>query len=82
LLDWALWLKFAKFGFIGRPCINASFIAISSENDISAGSIEDYQIKHERVSEDFVKPLIEMYSQEKQQFQQPIENDNGILKVI
>jgi hypothetical protein len=62
LLDWALWLKFAQFGYIGHPCKEANFVAISSENDISAGSPEDYQLKHQRVHEDFVKPLIKQVS--------------------
>ncbi len=57
LLDWALWLKFAQFGYVGVPCKSANFVAISSENDISAGNPEDYQLKHNRIVEDFVKPL-------------------------
>jgi hypothetical protein len=57
LLDWALWLKFAQLGFVGVPCPTANFVAISSENDISAGNPEDYQLKHNRIIEDFVKPL-------------------------
>lgn len=57
LLDWALWLKFAQMGFVGVPCPTAHFVAISSEDDISAGGVEDYQLKHQRITEDFVKPL-------------------------
>jgi hypothetical protein len=51
-----------QFGYIGHPCKEANFVAISSENDISAGSPEDYQLKHQRVHEDFVKPLIKQVS--------------------
>jgi hypothetical protein len=62
LLDWALWLKFAQFGYIGHPCKEANFLAISSADDISAGTPEDYQLKHQRVYEDFVKPLVKQVS--------------------
>ena len=62
LLDWALWLKFAQFGYVGYPCTEASFIAVSSASDISAGNPEDYQIKHQRVHKDFVEPLIKQIS--------------------
>jgi hypothetical protein len=62
LLDWALWLKFARLGFMGTPCTTTSFVAVSTEKDISAGTTEDYQQKHVRVHNDFVKPLIEELS--------------------
>jgi len=55
LLDWAFLLKLLKAEFIGMPCPEASFIAVSNPNDISAGSHEDYKIKHQRVINDFLK---------------------------
>lgn len=59
LLDWCLWLKFFSHNLYGVPTTNASFIAQSSENDISAGSVEDYKLKKSRVVEDFIKPIFE-----------------------
>lgn len=83
LLDWALWLKFAQLGFVGFPCRSASFVAISSETDISAGTPEDYQIKHQRVSEDFVKPLIDQYGPKAQaQKSASYEPADSLVKVI
>lgn len=57
LLDWCLWLKFLKNGMYGVNCPSASFIAVSSEDDISAGSREDYLLKYQRVIKDFIKPM-------------------------
>lgn len=64
LLDWALWLKFFHNGYYGMPCPNARFIAKSTDKDISAGSQQDYDEKRKRVLQDFVKPLVEKYSQQ------------------
>jgi hypothetical protein len=58
LLDWAFLLKLLKVGYVGIPCPEASFIAVSNTNDISAGSAEDYKIKHARVSKDFILPMV------------------------
>jgi hypothetical protein len=58
LLDYAFLLKCFKFGFVGVPVPEASFVAKSTKNDISAGSNEDYKIKYQRVYEDFIKPLL------------------------
>jgi len=58
LLDWALWLKFLWYGYVGIPCPQANFTAISSEKDISSKGQEDYRIKSERVIQDFVLPFI------------------------
>ena len=58
LLDWCLWLKFLDNEYFGEPCTKASFIAISTENDISAGTVDDFHLKKRRVFNDFVKPLI------------------------
>lgn len=61
LLDWCLWLKFLYYGAIGVPCPEAKFVAISTKDDISAGSSDDYRIKAERVAQDFVQPVIDKY---------------------
>lgn len=58
LLDWAFLLKCYKKGYIGIPEPNASFIAHSTENDVSSGNIMDYKVKFQRVFQDFVIPLI------------------------
>jgi len=57
LLDWAFLLKLLKAGYVGIPCPEASFIAVSNSNDISAGSAKDYKIKYQRVVNDFIKPI-------------------------
>lgn len=58
LLDWAFLIKCFSHGFIGVPEPRAGFIAHSTEDDISAGSQEDYKEKYMRVFEDFIKPII------------------------
>ena len=58
LLDWCLWLKLFFNGFRGIPCPEASFIAVSTQNDISSRSAEDFKIKKDRVLRDFVAPII------------------------
>jgi hypothetical protein len=64
LLDWCMWLKFYQHGYIGMPCPIAKFVAISSENDISAGTAEDFELKRRRVMTDFVNPIIEKAKKE------------------
>jgi len=61
LLDWCLWLKFFSKGYIGKTCKNASFIAVSKEKDVSAGSLEELNLKKGRVFNDFIKPIIDGY---------------------
>lgn len=56
LLDWCLWLKFMSYGYIGQPCPDAFFIAISDEKSVSSGSNEDYWKKFNEVQKDFVEP--------------------------
>lgn len=58
LLDWALWLKFLQHGYSGIPCTDASFIAHSDKEDVSAGTKEDYKLKWQRVRSDFAMPII------------------------
>lgn len=58
LLDWAFLLKCYGEGFMGIGCPEASFVAQSTANDISAGSNEDYTIKSKRVYTDFIKPFL------------------------
>ena len=57
LLDYAMILKLFGAGYKGIPCPEANFIAISTKNDISAGSETDYWIKYNRVKRDFIQPL-------------------------
>ena len=57
LLDWALWLKFLKYGFIGIPVKDAYFTAFASQNSISAGSRDDYVQKYQWVYRNFIEPL-------------------------
>jgi len=58
LLDWCFLLKCYGKGYMGIPCPEASFVAKSSKNDVSAGTNEDYTIKSRRVYEHFIKPLL------------------------
>ncbi len=59
LSDWAMWLKCYKFGYIGKVCPQASFIAISTKDDISAGSSNEYSTTKELVVERYIKPLMD-----------------------
>lgn len=52
LLDWAFLLKCLNAGYIGKPCAGY-FTAHSTKNSISSRSMEDYNIKKERVMRDF-----------------------------
>jgi len=61
LSDYAFFLKLFYNGYHGIPCANASFVAISSKDDISAGSQEEYIETFKRIQEDFVKPIKEKY---------------------
>lgn len=54
LSDWAFFLKAAKMGYKGILCSNTSFIAISTENDISAGSQEEFIKTRDMVIENFI----------------------------
>jgi len=54
LLDWALWLKFLKKGYIGTPHSGTSFMAVASKESVSAGSNDDYHKKREWVLKNFV----------------------------
>lgn len=62
LLDWTFFLKLFYNGYIGVPCPEANFTVISSKNDISAGSEQEYNTKRILVIENFCKPIIEKYS--------------------
>ena len=55
LLDWALWLKFLNRGYVGIPTNKeTSFIAIASENSVSARDSNDYHEKHKWVVDNFI----------------------------
>ncbi len=60
LSDWAMWLKCYRQGYIGKLCQDASFIAMSTAGDISAGSTQEYSITRELVMERYIKPLLQM----------------------
>lgn len=62
LLDWAFMLKLYYNGYYGIPCKDATFIAQSTKSDVSAGTQQDYTLKHKRVSEDFIIPIINKFS--------------------
>lgn len=62
LLDYAFLLKCFAHGYVGWPEARASFIAHSTKDDISAGDGDDYQLKFQRVYDDFIRPLIEKYT--------------------
>jgi hypothetical protein len=57
LLDYAFLLKCYAQGYIGKNVPNANFTVQSTENDVSSGNSDDYNIKYQRVYEDFIKPL-------------------------
>jgi len=62
LLDWCLFLKLLLHGYIGIPCPEAHFIAHSTEDSISAGGPDDYRLKHQRVYNDFIRPILTTFS--------------------
>jgi hypothetical protein len=53
LLDWALWLKYLKHGYIGEPTTKTSFMAATTERSVSAGSNEEYHKKKAWVIKNF-----------------------------
>jgi len=59
LLDWALWLKFLHYGYVGVLCKSSFFTAISSPDSVSARGREDYALKYGRVRDRFVRPLLD-----------------------
>ncbi len=76
LLDWCLWLQFFYKGFQGVPTPNTSFVAISTEDDVSAGSDYEYRLKKKNVFEDFVKPIIEKYKHEEEEKEKIVSLDS------
>jgi hypothetical protein len=59
LLDWCMWLNFLSYGYYGVLCSDASFVAISDKESVSARSGEDYRQKHKLVKQDFIDPLLD-----------------------
>ena len=57
LLDWCLWLKFLKNGYIGVPVKNAHFVAKATPSSISCRSREDFNEKKARVKTDFIEHI-------------------------
>lgn len=58
LLDWALWLKFYYFGFIGEPEPSAWFSSTIKLGDVSSGTREEYIEKACNIMQDFCLPII------------------------
>jgi hypothetical protein len=58
LLDYAFLLKCYAHGIIGKNVPDANFTVQSTANDISSGNSEDYNIKYQRVYDDFIKPYL------------------------
>jgi hypothetical protein len=55
LLDWCLWLKMLKHGYIGqRISSDKSFTTPLVEGNVSSRGFDDYVIKRDRVIEDFI----------------------------
>lgn len=59
LLDWVYFIKLLDRGYIGVPCKEANFVALSTPEDISSGSTKDWKLKKKRVFHDFIKPFAE-----------------------
>jgi len=63
LLDWVLWLRFFDYGYVGLPTPNANFVAISSSEDISAGTNEDFIKKRSLILHEVIKPIMTKHYQ-------------------
>jgi hypothetical protein len=59
LSDWAMFLKMYYYGYIGELCESTSFVAISTKDDISAGTSEEFLRTKNLIHEDFVRPILE-----------------------
>lgn len=55
--DWAMFLKLYKYGFIGKLCENTSFVAVSTKNDISAGSNDEFIKTRKLIYENYILPM-------------------------
>ena len=60
LLDWALWLKFLYYGYRGVRIGIKGFETPLNKDGVSARGRNDYQIKRQRVIQDFVLPIREV----------------------
>lgn len=58
LLDYAFLLKCYAHGIIGKNVPDANFSVQSTANDVSSGNSDDYNIKYQRVYDDFIKPYL------------------------
>jgi len=61
--DWAMVLKLYKHGYIGGLCFSTSFIAMSTKNDISAGSNEEFYSTKKLIHRDFIEPILDQLRQ-------------------
>jgi hypothetical protein len=60
LSDWCMWLKFYIHKYYGVVVENTSFVAISANTNISAGSIDEFEICKREVIKDFILPIIKI----------------------
>jgi len=59
LLDWALLIKLARYGYYGLNCTSANHIAHTTSENISSYGEADYKKKYIEVYTNFIKPFIE-----------------------
>jgi len=59
LSDWAMFLKLYYYGYIGTLCDKTQFTAVSTKDDISAGSREEFEKTAKLIRIDFGRPIIE-----------------------
>lgn len=61
LLDWALWLRFLYYGYVGTN-VNKYFSTPLNKEGISNRGQKDYELKAWEVKRDFVDPIKEKFS--------------------
>lgn len=59
LLDWALLIQLARFGYAGIPVPTANHIAWTTKENISAQNDNDFNLKKRNVHERIIKPFLE-----------------------
>ena len=57
LNDWAMFIRLYREGYSGILCKDTYFIAISSENDISSGSDEEYAMSYNHVVDNYIRGI-------------------------
>jgi hypothetical protein len=59
LLDWALLIQLARFGYTGVPVITANHTAWTTKENISTRNDKDFNLKKRNVHERIIKPFLE-----------------------